>query len=258
MCFHWRNCASLRPVCIFSRIYVIKLLLLPCNDGYLQQENLICGPAWTTNHFGVFCWKERIRKRLTFLRTHQFPYKFASRGGFAITFLLFTTCMTTCTFLERYFDRKAYSVKKIRKRNNMLTKITLEVARGENVVVHLWPSSKLWARILQQFQMYTCTLFVAMPSQSPSLPFDSVQACLRGRECVHVGQQTNMWFYTFSSLLCPQILKFSKTQYMMVWPSSNLNVFILSSEGKRLLHEVIINRGCRWYVTEHRNAVLNE
>ena len=46
------------------------------------------------------------------LRTHQFPYKFASRGVFAITFLLFKTCMTTCTFLERYFDREAYSVKK--------------------------------------------------------------------------------------------------------------------------------------------------
>ena len=44
------------------------------------------------------------------LRTHQFPYKFASRGVFAITFLLFTIWMTTCTFLERYFDREAYSV----------------------------------------------------------------------------------------------------------------------------------------------------
>ena len=43
-----------------------------------------------------------------------------------------------------------------------------------------------------------------MPSQSPSLPFDSVQACLHGRECVHFGQQANMWFYTYSSMLCPQ------------------------------------------------------
>ena len=59
-------------------------------------------------------------------------------------------------------------------------------------------------QILQHFQMYTCTFFVAMPSQSPSLPFDSVQACLHGRECVHFGQQTNMWFYTYSSMLCPQ------------------------------------------------------
>ena len=30
--------------------------------------------------------------------------------GFCITVLLFTTFMTTCTFLERYFDREAYSV----------------------------------------------------------------------------------------------------------------------------------------------------
>ena len=53
-----------------------------------------------------------VRQLLPFipLRTHQFSYKFASRGVFAITFLLFTTCMTTCTFLERYSDRKAYSV----------------------------------------------------------------------------------------------------------------------------------------------------
>ena len=76
----------------------------------------------------------------------------------------------------------------------MLTTITLEVARSKNVLVHLWPSSKLWARILQHFQMYTCTFFVAMPSQSPLLPFDSVQACLLGWECVHFGQQANMWF----------------------------------------------------------------
>ena len=44
------------------------------------------------------------------LWSHQFPYKFAPRGVFAITFLLFTTCVTACTFLERYFDREAYSV----------------------------------------------------------------------------------------------------------------------------------------------------
>ena len=137
------------------------------------------------------------------LRPHQFPYKFASRGVFAITFLLFATCMTTCTFLERYFNREAYSVIKIRKRNKMLTKITLEVACSKNVLVHLRRSSKLWAQILQNFQMYTCTFFVAMPSQSPSLPFDSVQGCLHGRECVHFGQQVNMWFYTYSSMLCP-------------------------------------------------------
>ena len=40
----------------------------------------------------------------------SFHTSFASRGVFAITFLLFTTCLTTCTFLERYFDREAYSV----------------------------------------------------------------------------------------------------------------------------------------------------
>ena len=49
-------------------------------------------------------------KNLNPLRTQQFSYKFASRAVFAITFLLFTTCTTTCTFLERYFDREAYSV----------------------------------------------------------------------------------------------------------------------------------------------------
>ena len=43
-----------------------------------------------------------------------------------------------------------------------------------------------------------------MPSQSPSLPFDSVQACLHGREYVDFGQQANMWFYTYSRMLCPQ------------------------------------------------------
>ena len=96
----------------------------------------------------------------------------------------------------RYFDREAYSViKKIRKRNKMLTKITLKVARRKNVLEHLRLSSKLWVRILQHFQMYTCTFFVAMSFQSPSLPFDSVQACLHGRECVHFGQQANIWFY---------------------------------------------------------------
>ena len=54
--------------------------------------------------------------------------------------------------------------------------------------------------------IFKCTrilFFVAMLSQSPSLPFDSVQACLHGRECVHFGQQANMWFYTYSSMLCP-------------------------------------------------------
>ena len=40
----------------------------------------------------------------------------------------------------------------------MLTKITLEVARSKNVLVHLRPSSKLWVRILQHFQMYTLEL----------------------------------------------------------------------------------------------------
>ena len=72
------------------------------------------------------------------------------------------------------------------------------------IVPILRPCSKSWARILQHFQIYTCTFFVAMPSQSPSLPFDSVQACLHGRECVDFGQQTSMWFYTYSSMLCPQ------------------------------------------------------
>ena len=55
--------------------------------------------------------------------------------------------------------------------------------------------------------IFKCTrvlVLVAMPSQNPSLPFDSVQACLHGRECVHFGQQAKMWFYTYSSRLCPQ------------------------------------------------------
>ena len=56
------------------------------------------------------------------------------------------------------------------------------MACSKNVFVQLRPSSKLGARILQHFQMYMCTLFVAMPSQSPSLPFDSVQVCLHGRK----------------------------------------------------------------------------
>ena len=108
------------------------------------------------------------------LRTHQFPCKFASRGVFAITFLLFTTCLATCTFLERYFDREAYSVIKIRKRNKMLTKITLEVAHSKNVLVHFWPSSKLWRQILQHFQVYTCTFFCcyAFPK-----PFATISQC---------------------------------------------------------------------------------
>ena len=89
----------------------------------------------------------------------------------------------------------------------MLTKITLEVARRKNVLVHLWPSSKLWARILNMFKYTRVLFFVAMPSQSPSLPFDSVQACLHGREWVHFGQQANMWFYTYSSMLCPKRVK---------------------------------------------------
>ena len=59
--------------------------------------------------------------------------------------------------------------------------------------------------------IFKCTrvlfFFVAMPSQSPSLLFDSVQACLHGRECVHFGQKANMWFYTYSSMLCPQWVK---------------------------------------------------
>ena len=75
------------------------------------------------------------------LRTHRFPYKFASRRGFCHNFLLFTTSMTTCTFLERYFDREAYSViKKIRKWNKMLTKITGFMARSKNVLVQLQAS----------------------------------------------------------------------------------------------------------------------
>ena len=46
----------------------------------------------------------------------------------------------------------------------MLTKITLEVAHSKNVLVHLRPSSKLWARILQHFQMYRCTfLLLCLP-----------------------------------------------------------------------------------------------
>ena len=84
------------------------------------------------------------------------------RSNLLLPHLFFTTCMTTCIFLERYFDREAYSVIKIRKRNKMLTKITLEVARSKNVLVHLRPSSKLWARILQHFQMYTCTSFLLL------------------------------------------------------------------------------------------------
>ena len=44
----------------------------------------------------------------------------------------------------------------------MLTKITLEVARSKNVLVQLRPSSKLWARILQHFQTYTCTFFLLL------------------------------------------------------------------------------------------------
>ena len=92
------------------------------------------------------------------------------------------------------------------------------MARSKNVFVQLRPSSNLWAWILQHFQMYTCTFFVAMPSQSPSLPFDSVQVCLHGRECVDIGQQANMWFYTYSSMLCPQRVKNKKKPML---PSAN-------------------------------------
>ena len=139
------------------------------------------------------------------LRTHQLPYKFASRGGFAITFLLFTTCLTTCTFLERYFDREAYSV--IKKSGNELKCWPKSPSK--------WLAARTSLCIFNQaasFERGFCNIFkctrvlfsVAMPSQSPSLPFDSVQACLHGRECVHFGQQANMWFYTYSSMLCPQ------------------------------------------------------
>ena len=81
----------------------------------------------------------------------------------------------------------------------MLTKRTLEIARRKNVLVHLRPSSKLCALILQHFKMYPCIFFVVLPSQSPSLPFQRVEACLHGRECVHFGQQANLWFYTLWS-----------------------------------------------------------
>ena len=65
--------------------------------------------------------------------------------------------------------------KKIRKRNKMLTKITLEVARSKNVLVYLQPSNKLWARILQNFQLvYACTFFCcyAFPK-----PFATIWRC---------------------------------------------------------------------------------
>ena len=81
-----------------------------CSTGFFfrravgkPERNFISRPL-----FGSGSWTIKLNP----LRTHQFPYKFASRGIFARTFLLFTTCMTTCTFLERYFDREAYSVLK--------------------------------------------------------------------------------------------------------------------------------------------------
>ena len=42
------------------------------------------------------------------------------------------------------------------------------------IVPILRPCTKLWARILQHFQMYTCTFFVAMPSQKP---FTTIWQC---------------------------------------------------------------------------------
>ena len=70
--------------------------------------------------------------------------------------------------------------------------------------------------------IFKCTrvlFFVAMPSQSPSLPFDSVQACLHGRECVDFGQQTNMWFYIYSSMLCPQRVKITPFHFRVSLPT---------------------------------------
>ena len=149
------------------------------------------------------------KKFLASLWTHQFPHKFASREVFAITFLLFTTCMTTCTFLERYFDREAYSVIKIRKRNKMLTKITLEVhdslLAARTSLCNFDQAASFERGFCNIFKCTRVLFFVAMPSPNPSLPIDSVQACLHDRECVDFGQQANMWFYTYSSMLCPQI-----------------------------------------------------
>ena len=53
-----------------------------------------------------------------------------------------------------------------------------------------------------------------MPSQSPSLPFGRIQACLHGRECVDLGQRANTWFYTYSSMLCPQRVKVHFCPYL--------------------------------------------
>ena len=68
--------------------------------------------------------------------------------------------------------------------------------------------------------IFKCTrvvCFVAMPSQSPSLPFDSVQARRHGQDCVDFGQQTNMWFYTYSSMLCPQRVKRNTNLVFSSW-----------------------------------------
>ena len=108
------------------------------------------------------------------LRTHQFPYKFASRGVFAITFLLFTTCMTTCPFLERYFDREAYSVIKNQETKKNVDQNHPRSGSQQECPCASSPSSKLWTRLLQHFQMYACTFFCcyAFPK-----PFATIWQC---------------------------------------------------------------------------------
>ena len=68
----------------------------------------------------------------------------------------------------------------------MLTKITLEVARRESQQERPCASSTkqqaLSADSATFSNVHVYFFFVAMHSQSPSLPFDSVQACLHGRE----------------------------------------------------------------------------
>ena len=212
----WLWCIVHRWVCLqhiaITGIYTIKSVLATTwqkrppesirtwNFGPMQCV-LHCNKPGNVDHL-----------RINPFWTHQFPYKFASRGVFAITFLLFTTCRTTCTFLERYFDREAYSVIKIRKWNKMLTKITLEV--------QVWRTSFFNFDQAASFERGFCNIFkctrvlfllLCLP-KAFRYHFDSVQACLHGRECVDFGQQANMWFYTYSSTLFPQRVKTTFSQ----------------------------------------------
>ena len=145
------------------------------------------------------------------LRTHQFPYKFASRGVFAITCLLFTTCITTCTFLERYFDREAYPV--IKKSGNE---------------IKCWPKSPSKCMIHGSQQECLCATSTKQQALSAdSATFSNVHVyffCCYAflKPFATIWQCTSMFawsgmrrfrptgeyvVFTYSSMLCPQRVK---------------------------------------------------